>query len=94
MKHAQIFINKYILSDLEEIVTQPLKDAKSRLQEFVQAKGLPAPKYEVMDEIGPDHAKKFIINVIVDGKPWGKGLGKNKGEAAQMAAKKALQNQN
>lgn len=94
MKHAQIFVNKYILSDLEEIVTQPLKDAKSRLQEFVQAKGLPAPKYEVVDEIGPDHSKKFIINVLVDGKPWGKGLGKNKGEATQMAAKEALQNQN
>ncbi len=86
------FIKENILSELPEIVAKPLKDAKSRLQEFVQAKGLPAPKYEVVGESGPDHAKQFTIEVMVEGKPWGKGVGRNKSEATQDAARKVLKN--
>lgn len=92
MDSAYNFINENIISDLQQIISQPLKDAKSRLQEFVQAKGLPAPKYEVVKEEGPDHAKQFTIEILVDGKPWGKGTGKNKSEAAQNAARGALEN--
>lgn len=86
------FIKENVLSELPSIIKQPLKDAKSRIQEFVQAKGLPAPRYEVIAESGPDHAKKFTIEVLVEGKSWGQGLGKNKSEATQEAAKKALEN--
>ncbi len=84
------FINDNLLTDLSEIIKHPLKDAKSRLQELVQAKGLPAPKYAISGESGPDHAKKFTVKVIINGKPITKGFGKNKSEAAQDAAQKAL----
>ena len=89
-KKASKFIEENILSELPNIVSKPLKDAKSRLQELVQARGFATPKYEVVSESGPDHAKKFLVAVLVDKKSWGKGEGKNKSEAAQMAAKKAL----
>ncbi len=78
------------MSNLDEIVGKPLKDAKSRLQEFVQSKGLPAPRYAVVSESGPDHSKSFSVQVKIDGKPWGEGSGKNKSEAEQNAAIKAL----
>ncbi len=87
---AQKFIQENLLSYIDKIATKPLKDAKSRLQEIVQAKGLLAPKYEVFKEVGPDHAKKFTIKVVVDGKSLGEGKGKNKSEAEQQAAKKAM----
>lgn len=88
---AEAFIKTNILFELPEKIKEPLKDAKSRLQEYVQSKGLPAPKYEVAGETGPDHNKRFLIEVYIDGKSWGKGSGKNKSEAAQEAAKKALE---
>lgn len=89
---AEIFIKKYLFPTIEEKIAKPLKDAKSRLQEYVQAKGLPAPKYEVIEEEGPDHNKKFTIEVKVKDEVWGKGIGKNKSEAAQDAAEKVLKN--
>jgi len=91
MKHASLFISNNILSEIPNIVKRPLKDAKSRLQEFVQSKGFPTPKYDVISESGPDHAKQFTVGVVVDNKLWGVGTGKNKSEAAQHAAKKAIE---
>ena len=67
-----------------------LKDAKSRFQEFVQSQGHAAPIYKVINASGPDHDKKFIVEALVDGKPMGKGTGKNKSTAAQAAAENAL----
>lgn len=85
------FIIKNILSDLDELSREPLKDAKSLFQENVQSEGYSTPKYQVIDESGPDHDKTFIIEVIVDGKTMGRGTGKSKSEAAQNAAKDALE---
>lgn len=87
---AEEFIKEFILSGIDDKLAQPLKDAKSQLQEIVQSKGFPAPKYEVVEESGPDHNKIFQIAVIINGQPTANGTGKNKSEAAQDAAKKAL----
>lgn len=89
---AENFIKKHLFPSIDEKIAKPLKDAKSRLQEYVQAKGLPAPRYEVVEEEGPDHNKKFTIEVRVKDEVWGKGVGKNKSEAAQDAAMKVLEN--
>lgn len=88
---AEKFIKDNLLSELPQKTSQPLKDAKSRLQELVQAKGFPAPKYNVIEEKGPDHSKIFTVEVVVNNKAWAKGSGKNKSEAAQSAAQKALE---
>ncbi len=90
LKAAKEFIETYLLSSLEEKLREPLKDSKSLLQELVQSHGLPAPKYEVVKEEGPDHAKTFSIEVKFDAKTQGMGVGRNKSEAEQEAAKNAL----
>ncbi len=88
---AEKFIKNNLLIDLEKRAAQPLKDNKSRLQEFVQSKGFPAPRYQVVEESGPDHNKKFIIEVVVDEKTLGVGEGKSKSTAEQDAAGHALE---
>ena len=90
---AEKFITENLLVDLEERASQPLKDFKSRLQELVQSQSLPTPKYQVVEESGPDHDKKFIIEVTVAGKAWGKGEGKSKATAEQDAARQAFEKQ-
>ena len=91
IKAAEEFIEQNLISGLAQKVSEPLKDAKSRLQELVQAKGPAAPRYEVVKEQGPDHAKKFTVEVLVEGKLVGRGVGTNKGRAEQAAAEKALE---
>jgi ribonuclease-3 len=90
LKKVKQFIDQNILNDLTEKAKQPLKDAKSLLQEIVQSKGFSTPKYQVLAEEGPDHAKTFTIQVLVDDTSVGVGTGKNKSEAAQNAAKSGL----
>lgn len=91
IEDAEKFIKENLLSELEKRVHEPLKDAKSRLQEYVQSKKLSAPKYQVVEESGPDHNKKFVIEVLVEGKSWAKGEGKSKSLAEQDAAHAALE---
>jgi len=91
IEDAEQFIKKNLLVDLETRASQPLKDFKSRLQELVQSQSLPTPKYQVVEESGPDHDKKFVIEVTVSAKAWGKGEGKSKATAEQAAAKDAFE---
>lgn len=60
-------------------------DHKSRLQELLARMGLGAPSYVVTSE-GPDHAKRFFADVVVDGRPHGSGQGRSKKSAEQAAA--------
>lgn len=86
------FIKKHLLSEIPSKISQPLKDAKSRLQELVQARGQGTPVYRVIEASGPDHDKNFVVEVYIDNDAKGKGVGKNKSNAAQEAAKNALEN--
>ena len=85
------FITLNLVSEIPEKVGRPLKDPKSRLQEYIQAEGLPAPKYKVAEESGPDHKKRFILEVVVGENALAKGEGKSKSEAEQKAAEAALE---
>ncbi len=67
-----------------------LQDPKSRLQEWTQAQGYGAPKYHTVSESGPDHDKVFEVEVMVNGKIFGKGSGHSKQTAAKAAARQAL----
>ena len=87
---AEKFITESLLVETEKRASEPLKDPKSLLQEHVQSKSFPAPKYQVVEENGPDHDKKFVVEVIVSGQVWGRGEGKSKSVAEQEAAKNAL----
>ncbi len=68
----------------------PLRDAKTTLQEWAQAKTLPPPTYEVVDRTGPDHAPVFIVSVSVSGFAPGQGKGGSKRLAEQNAAESVL----
>lgn len=65
-------------------------DYKTKLQEKLQKNSMVNIEYVVEKEVGPDHDKRFYINAIIGDKVLGKGMGRNKKEAEQMAAKEAL----
>ena len=65
-------------------------DYKTELQETLQKRTKSKIEYKVVKEVGPDHNKKFYMDVIVENKIIGSGMGRNKKEAEQMAAKQAL----
>ena len=66
-------------------------DYKTRLQEMMQSQGRAAPRYRVVAEEGPDHAKTFEVEVSVGGEPFGRATGRSKKEAEQAAARKTLE---
>lgn len=89
---AKAFFEKFILPNARDIMAEGnLKDPKSLLQEKVQSRGLESPAYKTMGETGLDHNKTFEVAVLVDGRQIATGTGKNKQEAQQQAAQKALE---
>jgi ribonuclease-3 len=66
-------------------------DAKSVLQEVLQARGEAVPEYVVVAEEGPDHRKQFRVRCLVGGAVAGEGVGFSKKAAQQEAARRALQ---
>ena len=66
------------------------RDPKTVLQEMRQAKHLSSPVYQVIAERGKPHDKTFTIDVLLDGKVVGTGVGKTKKEGQQAAAEAAL----
>ena len=65
-------------------------DAKSRLQELTQSQSQTTPLYRLVRSEGPDHARRFVIEVIIEGKILGEGEGASKQQAEKEAAQKAL----
>ncbi len=88
---ARVFIEDRILGDIDEFLEhRDHINFKSVLQEWVQSKYRSYPRYIVKSTTGPEHDKIFLVEVRVSGKPVGKGRGKSKKDAEQMAAKEAL----
>jgi ribonuclease-3 len=88
---ARALIERSFARDLESIDAEDLlfQDYKTALQELAQGKGLQLPDYNVVAEAGPDHDKRFVIEVRV-GNLVARGEGSSKKEAQQQAAKNAL----
>lgn len=68
----------------------PQLDYKTRLQELVQAKGWARPSYRIVEEIGPDHDKTFVVECLIQDEVKGRGEGRSKKAAEQDAAAKGL----
>jgi len=66
------------------------EDWKSALQEFMQASGRGLPVYRLASAEGPDHRKRFDVEVLVTGTAYGRATGRSKKEAEQQAAREAL----
>jgi ribonuclease-3 len=88
---ARLLIERSFGEAIRSIDEQDLlfHDYKTALQELAQGRGLPLPEYSVIDEVGPDHDKTFIIEVKV-GSLVARGEGSSKKEAQQQAANHAL----
>jgi ribonuclease III len=93
---AQRFIEKEFATLIEEAkrtgaAASFTEDWKSALQEYLQSGGRGLPIYRLAGEIGPDHRKSFVVEIVVDGDVVSTAEGRSKKEAAQAAAKSALE---
>ncbi len=67
------------------------EDYKSALQEWLQSHDRGLPVYRLAAEVGPAHRRRFAVEVLVSGEPIARADGKSKKEAAQQAARLALE---
>ncbi len=89
---ARDVILKLFDKELRRVASQGVEtDYKSQLQEFIQAREQQAPVYRVVEAAGPDHEKKFTVEVRIGDAVLGKGTGKSKKRAETEAARSALQ---
>jgi len=90
------------LSEAREFALSQLKPASERVktggmplnykalvQELIQGEKRPLPLYRLVEADGPDHDKRFTVEVVIEGKPLGKGMGKTKKAAEMEAARSA-----
>jgi len=91
-KKCQQFVEENLINVYLEVIMKEGKyrDAKSLLQEKVQAEIGITPVYKTLHEWGPDHAKHFQVGVYFGDKLIAEGEGTSKRLAEQEAAKKAL----
>ena len=86
IKHAKQFIVKFWSKIIDEQYSPPV-DAKSKLQETLQAKGKPLPVYHNLGHKGPDHMPTFSVKLEISGERIVFGKGETKRIAEQEAAK-------
>lgn len=79
-----------ILVSQSTVEAKNLIDPKNRFQQWALAKEGENPKYVIVEESGPDHAKEFTAQVCVKGLVYGVGKGRRKQEAQKQAAESAL----
>ncbi len=89
---AKIFVSKFVLGKLEEVLKSgSYRDAKSLLQEKAQSDKKVTPTYKLLEESGPEHQKLFKVGVYLGEEYLASGEGYSKQEAELEAAKKALE---
>lgn len=66
-------------------------NAKSRLQEWAHRETGHTPVYQLIESSGPDHAKHFVVQVLIERKPYGQGTGDSKKKAEKAAAAAAME---
>jgi ribonuclease III len=89
---AHKFVYRTLLADQELLHSAQTDDNyKSALLEYAQRNSLGVPRYSVLKEEGPEHERRFTIEVIVGNLTFGTGIGKSKKDAEQSAAAQALE---
>lgn len=82
---AEALIAKFWQDRMVQSV-KPTRDAKTMLQEWAQARGLPTPAYKEVARTGPHHDPQFKIAVVLPEHPTAEGVGASKRAAEQAAA--------
>ena len=102
LEPVRTFVCRHVMGEAAERLAHELRSGaalgnyKSALQERLQAAGAGAPVYRVKSESGPDHHKRFLVEVRLKsepgqkGKPLARGMGRTKKHAEQDAARRAL----
>jgi ribonuclease-3 len=83
------FVDRLLAQRIETVEFKGFYDFKTRLQETAQARLKATPTYRVVQELGPDHDKRFVVVVTIGSDEWARAVGKSKKEAEQMAAAEA-----
>ncbi len=91
MEVAKNHVMRFVLREEKSHTPAAFKDYKTLLQEIIQRNPEEAVTYILTDEKGPDHDKEFTVEVHLNSNTIGRGVGKNKKQAEQMAAKQALE---
>lgn len=92
MRGARAFVLRVLQDSIDRIEAQLQgKDYKTVLQEQIQEQTKTVPHYKVIEESGPDHAKMFVVQVLVNHQVLGHGSGRTKKAAEQAAARQALE---
>ncbi len=86
---ARKFIHQYWQQGIA--VSEMPADPKTALQEWAQGQGLPLPAYRVVENSGPAHAPKFVVEASVKGIPPAIAEGNSKRDAQKAAAAKLLE---
>ncbi len=88
---ARKFVENHLLDGMDKILAiDDYKNYKSIMQEHAQRKLGSRPRYRVVSAKGPEHERTFYVEVRLGGRALGRGEGRNKKEAEQMAARHAL----
>jgi ribonuclease-3 len=95
MEAATEFVNRWVMRDgqlnEQSVLGVQMVDYKRALQELTQARKMPLPRYLIVGESGPDHQKRFTIEVRVSHECAARAEGLTKKSAAQAAAREALE---
>jgi len=84
-------VTRHFGGAIEQVALLDTTDAKTELQELCQQLCRMAPVYRVVDEVGPDHARRFVVDVMLGDAVLARGEGGSKRSAEQEAARHALQ---
>ncbi len=90
IESARDFVLRFIKKQLEGKRSSPFKDYKTALQEIIQQNKEETVSYCLVEESGPDHDKRFTVEVRLNSNVIGRGTGRSKKDAEQQAAKEAL----
>ena len=92
LRAARAFVRRHLKGELARTVgkTGPGTDAKTRLQELVQARWRLTPRYRIVATTGPAHAHEFTAEVLFGDKTAGRGVGPSRKDAEREAARDAL----
>lgn len=89
---ARNFVNQFVVKNRDRLLNyKKYFNYKSALLEMAQSRGWGNPAYQIVDESGPDHKKRFVVRVNVNNRWLAKGIGPSKKKAEQLAARNALQ---
>lgn len=88
---AKAHVMRFITDELKHTEAEVFKDYKTALQEIIQRNPEESVTYILTGESGPDHDKLFTVEVKLNSNTIGRGSGRNKKQAEQVAAKEALQ---